>query len=331
MADEPLIGVRNLRKWYPLARGIFASLFGKEVPHVKAVDGVTFDILKGEIFVLAGESGCGKTTTGKTILRLVEPTDGGVYYRDINIFALKPDELRRYRRKMQIIFQDPYASLNPRMRIYDAVAEPLRLNKICEGREEESETVCKSLETVELVPVEEFLWRYPHELSGGQRQRVSIARAIALKPDFIVADEPVSMIDVSLRAEILDLLLGLRDRFGITYLYITHDLAVASYVGDRIGIMYLGKIVEIGSMRDVILSPEHPYTKALISAVPTSDPTKRKERILLKGEPPSAISPPPGCRFHPRCPFARDVCRRAEPEFCEVGKDHLIACHLVDS
>ncbi len=325
--NKTLIRVENLKKWFPLKRGFFASLFGSEV-YVRAVDGISFNIYEGEIFGLAGESGSGKTTTGRLILRLIEPTEGKIYFEDTDITNLKSKELKPYRRRMQIIFQDPYESLNPRMTVYDIITEPLRVHKIGEGEEERLELAYKILESVQLIPPEEFLYRFPHELSGGQRQRVAIARALILRPKFIVADEPISMLDMSIRAEILNLMLNLKKEYGLTYLYITHDLATARYICDRIAIMYLGKIVELGSMDSVLENPLHPYTRALLAAVPVPDPDIKIGEIPIKGEIPSPINIPSGCRFHPRCPYAKEICRSKEPELKEIEYQHFVACHL---
>ena len=325
---RPLVRVVDLKKWFPVRLGFLASLLKKEPIWVKAVDGVSFDINRGEVLCLVGESGCGKTTTGRTILRLIEPTGGQVFFKGTNVFELGKEELRKLRQKMQMIFQDPYESLNPRMTVMDIVAEPLRVHHLAEG-EELTERVLRALEDAELKPPEAFLARYPHELSGGQRQRVGIARALVLNPEFIVADEPVSMIDVSLRAGILNLMIDLKERFGLTYLFITHDIAQARYIGDRMAVMYLGKIVELGPVEDLIKEPLHPYTKALISNVPIPDPDAKRERIYLKGEVPTPINPPPGCRFHPRCPWAKAICREEEPPLIEVEPGRLVACHLV--
>ena len=325
---KPLIEVRDLKKWFELKLGFLATLRGKVV-YVRAVDGVSFDIYEKEIFGLAGESGCGKTTCGKLLIRLLEPTSGATYFEGVNIYELKKEELKALKRKAQIIFQDPYESLNPRMTVYDTLSEPIDIHHLAETEDEKLDMVCKVLEDVMLVPPEEFLYRYPHELSGGQRQRVCIARALILNPKFIVADEPVSMIDMSLRAEILNLMLDLRDKYDITYLFITHDLALAKYMCDRLAIMYLGKIVELGPTEKVVDEPIHPYARALISAVPDPDPNVRIGEIPIKGRVPSPISLPSGCRFWPRCIYADEECKRKEPEMVEVEKGRWVACHKI--
>jgi len=326
---EVVVKVVDLKKWFPVRRGLLSSLLSKRRDYIKAVDGVSFEVRRGEVFGLAGESGCGKTTTGKTILRLLEPTAGEVYFEGVNIFRLSRSELKPLRRRMQIIYQDPYESLNPRMTVYDIVSEPISVHGMAETASEKEEMVANALKDVELVPPEEFMYRFPHELSGGQRQRVAIARALVLEPKFIVADEPVSMLDVSIRAEILKLMLKLRDEFGLSYLFITHDLATARHMCHRIAIMYLGKIVEMAPMEKLIREPLHPYTEALLAAVPVPDPTAEKVRVLIRGEVPSPLNPPPGCRFHTRCPYATEKCRREEPKLVEVEMGHLVACHRV--
>jgi len=296
----------------------FPSLFHSE----------TFSIKSGEFFTLAGESGCGKTTTGRVIVKLLEPTSGEIYFNGADITKLKGEKLRLLRRKMQIIFQDPYASLNPRMKIIDAVGHPLEIHGLAKG-EEKKKKVLEVLEKVGLTPPEQFINLYPHQLSGGQRQRVALARSIILKPEFMVADEPVSMIDVSLRSTIIDLMLSFRKELGLTYLFITHDLAVAKYISDKIAIMYLGKIVEMGHKEPLFWNPMHPYTQALLSAIPVPNPERERKRIELAGEVPSAIDIPTGCRFHPRCPYRTDKCSKEEPQLTEVEKDHFVACHLI--
>lgn len=327
--NEVILKVENLRKWFPVRKGILASIFSSRQEFVKAVDGVSFEIKRGEIFGLVGESGCGKTTTGKVILRLIEPTGGKVYFKGIDIFSLPKKEMRKMRRKMQLIYQDPYESLNPRMTVYDLVREPLVLNRLTNDPEEIDERIKKALEEVELEPPEMFFDKFPHELSGGQRQRVAIARALVLQPEFIVADEPVSMLDVSIRAGILEIMLRLRDEYGVSYLFITHDLALARHICDEIAVMYLGKIVEMGKTDDIIEDPLHPYTRALLRAVPSPNPMAKRVEVLIRGfVPMSPTQVPPGCRFHPRCPYMKDICRDREPELKYVGENHYVACHI---
>jgi peptide/nickel transport system ATP-binding protein len=327
--EETLLRVTELKKWFPVRVGFVKSIVGGEKLFVKAVDGISFDIKPGEIYGLAGESGSGKTTTGRLVLRLIEPTAGKVYYKDKEITRLTPKEFGPYRRKMQIIFQDPYESLNPRMTIGTIVSEPLHVQRVCKNEQEVEERVHQALEEVELTPPEEFFFRYPHEVSGGQRQRIAVARALVLKPDFIVADEPVSMLDVSIRAEVLNLMVSLMEKRNVAFLYVTHDLALARHLCNRIGIMYLGKIMERGYTEDIIYEPLHPYTRALMAAVPVPDPESKRAEVVIKGEIPSPINPPSGCRFHTRCPsYIGDICRLTEPTLVHVGKDRYVACHL---
>ncbi|MGF3572885.1 MAG: ABC transporter ATP-binding protein [Candidatus Bathyarchaeia archaeon] len=327
--NETVLKITNLRKWYPVRLGFFRSLMGKDQLYVKAVDDVSFDIKKEEIFGLAGESGSGKTTTGRCILKLIEPTSGKILFKNIDISLLKSNEMKKFRQQMQMIFQDPYESLDPRMTIEDIVAEPLRVLNITASADEMINRVKKVLFEVGLIPLEQFIFRYPHELSGGQRQRVAIARAFVVNPEFIVSDEPVSMLDVSIRSEILKLMLSLIKEYHTSFLHITHDLALAKHFCHRIAIMYLGKIMEMGTTEQVIDTPLHPYTKALIAAVPIPDPSARRAEVIIKGEIPSAINPPSGCRFHTRCPeFLGEKCKKEEPELLEIEKGHFVACHL---
>lgn len=323
-----IVRVEQLKKYFPVQKSFLEQLFTRRLSYVKAVDDATFSIRSGEIFTLAGESGCGKTTAGRVIVRLLEPTSGKIYFNDEDITKLKGENLRLLRRKMQMIFQDPYASLNPRMKIVDAVGHPLEIHDRAKGGEKKKGVV-EVLEKVGLTPPEQFINLYPHQLSGGQRQRVALARSIILKPEFMIADEPVSMIDVSLRTTIIDLMLSFRKELGLTYLFITHDLAVAKYISDKIAIMYLGKIVEMGHKGPLFRNPMHPYTQALLSAIPVPNPERERKRIELTGEVPSAIDIPTGCRFHPRCPYRTDKCSKEEPQLVEVEKDHFVACHLV--
>ncbi|UCE97009.1 MAG: ATP-binding cassette domain-containing protein [Candidatus Bathyarchaeota archaeon] len=322
--------VENLRKYFPVEKSFIEKLFSRKTEYVKAVDDVNFSVEEGEVLTLAGESGCGKTTTGMLLVRLIEPTSGKMVFEGKNICPLKGEELRQLRRKIQIIFQDPYASLNPRMKVGKTVGHPLQVHGLAKGSERKSK-VLEALREVGLAPPEKFVDLLPHQLSGGQRQRIAIARAIITRPTFIVADEPVSMIDVSIRTTLIDLMLDLRKSLGITYLFITHDLAVAKYISNRIAIMYLGKIVELSEKTELFSNPLHPYTRALLSAIPVPNPDRKRKIIRLKGEVPSAIQIPSGCRFHPRCEYATERCKIEEPSFIDIN-GHLVACHQeVDS
>lgn len=321
----PLVQVRNLKKYFPITRGVIIQ---RHVGDVKAVDNVSFDIRKGETLGLVGESGSGKTTVGRTMLRLYEPTEGQMTFDGTDMMDLKGSELRHMRRRMQMIFQDPYASLNPRMTVGSIVAEPLEVHAVAHGKEKR-ERVQELLRMVGLNPY--FVNRYPHEFSGGQRQRIGIARALALDPDFIVCDEPISSLDVSIQAQVVNLLEELQGRLGLTYLFIAHDLSMVRHISDRMAVMYLGKIMELTDRDEIYLNPLHPYTKALMSAVPVPDPLieEKRQRVILEGDIPSPSNPPLGCNFNTRCPVAIDTCFEAEPEFIEVKKGHFCACHLV--
>lgn len=329
MATDSIIEVHNLKKYFPIKMGFFKTLVSKDIPQVHAVDDISFKIGQNRILGLVGESGCGKTTTGRCLLRLIEPTAGEIIFegKDITSIPLH-GEMRKLRRDMQIIFQDPYESLNPRMSVYDIISEPIGIQNIAKTHEEVGERVVKVMEEMALTPPEEFLYRFPHELSGGQRQRVAIARAFVLDPKFIVADEPVSMLDASIRSEVVHLILHLVKEVRCSFLYITHDIALTRYVCDRIAVMYLGKIVEKGPTEDVIHRPLHPYAEALISAVPVPDPATKRTEVVLKGEVPSALNPPAGCRFHTRCPYAKKICEKEEPQLIASGKDRFVACHF---
>ncbi len=326
-SEEFVLRVENLKKYFPLRKGFLETMLSREEATVKAVDGISFNVRKGEIIGLAGESGSGKTTTGRLLLRLTKPTGGSIFFEGKDIAKLDDHEIKSLRRNMQIIFQDPFESLDPRMTIKDIVAEPLQVQKIAKNQEELEQRVKEALSDVELVPPEEFLTRFPHELSGGQRQRVAVARAFVLGPKFVVADEPVSMLDVSIRAEILNLMVDLVQKKGASVVFITHDLAVTKHVCDRVVVMYLGKVMETASSAQLIDLPLHPYTQALIAAVPVPDPSYRRGDVI-SGEIPSPVNPPSGCRFHTRCPFAFERCSTEEPKLLEVEKDHYAACHL---
>ena len=319
---EPLLSVRNLVKYYPIRGGLLMKTMG----YVRAVDGVSFDVRRGETFGLVGESGCGKTTVGRAILRLNERDSGDVLFGGKDVYKVSESELKKLRRNMQIIFQDPYSSLDPRMPVGEIVGEGLAIHGGYSASERE-EVVRETMARVGLRG--QYARRYPHEFSGGQRQRIGIARALVLRPEFIVCDEPVSALDVSIQSQILNLLKDLQQEFGLTYLFIAHNLAVVRYISDQIGVMYLGKMAETATSEEIFRQPLHPYTQALLSAIPVPDPTRKVNRIILTGDVPSPANPPPGCRFHTRCPIAMDVCRQVEPEWRDVGGDHWVACHAV--
>jgi oligopeptide transport system ATP-binding protein len=321
MAETPLLAVKHLKKHFPIKGGVFSKTIG----YVYAVDDITFTLEKGETLGLVGESGCGKSTTGRTILRLIEPTDGTIYFEGQDITNLDKGAMRALRREMQIIFQDPYASLNPRMAVGSIIGEPLEIHKIAKGSEKE-ERVASLLQKVGLRA--EDMRKYPHEFSGGQRQRIGIARALALNPKLIVCDEPVSALDVSIQAQVINLLEDLQAEFGLSYLFIAHNLNVVEHISNRVAVMYLGQIVELASDQELYKNPQHPYTEALLSAVPIPDPTVKKKRIILEGDVPSPINPPKGCHFHTRCMYKEKICEEVEPEFKDIGGGHWVACHF---
>jgi len=320
LENQVLLSVKNLKKYYEISQGMF-----KEKIVVRAVDDVNFTVMKGETFALVGESGCGKSTTGRAILRLTEPTDGEVKFNGTNLGLLPYEKMRSLRKHMQMVFQDPYASLNPKKSIRQILMEPLKVH----SKFDKKESLQKVISILQIVGLSEYhLDRYPHEFSGGQRQRIGIARAMILQPDFIIADEPVSALDVSVQSQVINLMLELQQEFGLTYLFISHDLSVIQHMTDRVAVMYLGKIVEIAKTEDLFNNPKHPYTQALLSAVPITHPKEKKERIILKGDVPSPANPPSGCTFHPRCPFAMEICKTELPDQAEFEEGHTVNCHL---
>lgn len=322
MNREILLSVKDIKKWFP----VDDRLFGKPTSYVKAVDGVSFDVYRNEVLGLVGESGCGKTTISRSILGLTTPTEGSIHFEGKELVGMEKKELRNMRSDLQIVFQDPYSSLSPRMRVIDTIMEPMEIQK----RGTKQDRIRRAEERLEIVGLEKsFAYRYPHEFSGGQRQRIGIARVLAANPKFIICDEPVSALDVSVRSQILNLLLELKRDFDLTVLFISHDLSVVEYVCDRIVVMYLGKVMEVANRDDLYRNPLHPYTKALLSAIPIPDPKHKKDRIIIQGDTPSPIDPPKGCRFCTRCANAQEICRTEMPELREIEPNHCVACHLV--
>ena len=319
-STESILRAENVVKSFP----IYGGLFSQQVAAVQAVQGVSFELNKGETLGLVGESGCGKSTLGRSLIKLIQPTSGKVFFKDQDITHFKGEELRELRKRMQIIFQDPYASLNPRMTIGSILEEPLVIHNLYPNQKERQERVLELIQLVGLRP--EHLLRYPHEFSGGQRQRVGIARALAVNPELIICDEPVSALDVSIQAQVINLLMELQQKLGLTYVFIAHDLKVVEHVSTRVAVMYLGKIVEMTTADELYKNPKHPYTKALLSAIPIPDPKPRAERTILVGDVPSPISPPSGCHFHPRCPLASEECRTVAPQLKDVGVKHFVSC-----
>lgn len=322
-----VIEIDDLKKWFPISKGL-SRIFSSDETFLKAVDGISLTVGKGEIVTLVGESGCGKTTTGRTILKLTDPTSGTIKFNGIDLTSLNNKKIKEFRKKIQMVFQNPFDSVNPRMKVYDILKEPLRIHNITEDEEKIKNNIYDILGLVKLTPPEQYVMKYPSGLSGGELQRVCIARSLILQPEFIVADEPVSMLDMSVRAGILNFFIELRNNYGTSILFITHDLAMASYVGDRMIVMYMGKIFEEGPIESIISNPLNPYTQALMASVPHPDPTREPRRVSLKGEPSSPVNLPLGCRFHPRCLHAMDSCREKEPTLFEIENGHRVACFL---
>lgn len=322
MSDKNILEVKNLKKYFPIKSGVFHNVVG----NVKAVDDVSFEIKKGETFSLVGESGCGKSTLGRTVLRLTDKTDGTVKFNGVDIHKLSKQEMRKLRLKMQIIFQDPFSSLNPRKTVSDIIGEALIAHKFVNSKKEYYDKVTKVMDICGLARY--HMKRYPHEFSGGQRQRICIARSLILNPEFIVADEPVSALDVSIQSQIINLLQDFQEKYGFSYLFISHDLSVVRHISHKVGVLYLGSLVEVGDKNSLYDKPLHPYTQALISCVPIPDPERKLDRIILKGDIPSASNPPSGCKFHTRCAYAKDICKQEVPILKEVSNGHKVACHL---
>jgi len=320
--SEKVLEVKNLKKYFPLKGG----MFGKTIGHVKATDDVSFYLEKGKTLSLVGESGCGKSTTGRTLLRLHEPTSGEIYYKGKNLITASKKEMIEIRKEMQIIFQDPYSSLNTRMTVGQTIGEPIIAHKIMKKGKELDERINELIEKCGLAKY--HVNRYPHQFSGGQRQRIGIARSLALNPSFIVADEPVSALDVSIQSQIINLMMELQEDMGLSYLFISHDLSVVKHISDRVGVMYLGSLVEIADKKSFYENPKHPYSQALLSAIPVPNPKMKNKIILLNGDIPSNVNPPSGCKFHTRCLYAENICKELKPEFRKIGVDHYVACHL---